>query len=162
MIGSRLNRIRYESQQQNLTKITKHISGLKLEQTSATITPVSNISSVVNDHTNAPRGEASRICQTTQNPVKRFDFALSADRAVQDVTNNLSADKSKISWPLANPELDSSALSFPNEKLRRSRQQTWTKRHTVICYANISWYDHHHHHHHYHFHKITLIEIKNH
>lgn len=127
MIRSRLNRIRFESQQQNLTTVTKHISGLKLEQTSVTITTVSNSSSVINDHTNAHRGEASRIRQTIQNPVQRFDFALSAGRAVQDVANNLSGDKGKISWPLANPELDSSALSFPNETLRRSKQQTWTK-----------------------------------
>ena len=108
--------MRYETQQQNLTTITNHLSGLNLEQFSATITTVANTLSTVNDHTSALRTEESRICRNIQNPVQRIGFELGSDIAVQDLASNLSKGRT-----------ESCALSHRDETTRRSRQQTSTK-----------------------------------
>lgn len=127
--GSRLNRIRYQSHQQDLTTITRQLSSLRIEQMSATITTVSNSSSVDSDHTDALRGEASQICQTIQNPVQRVGFELGSELAVQDLVSNLSRDRREISWPPSNPQVDRSSLTCSEERRHRSgRQQKWTKR----------------------------------
>lgn len=126
--GSRLDRIRSQSQRQVLTEITKHLSSLKIEQTSATITTVSNRSSIVNDHTKALRGEATRICRTIQNPVQRAGFEFSSSIAVQDLASDLSTDQKIISWPPSTTSVDNSSPTHFDERPHRYRQQIWTKR----------------------------------
>lgn len=128
MTSSRLNRIRYETQQQNLTTITKHVSGLNLEQFSATITTVANSLSAVDSHTNNLRAEASQVCRDIQNPVRRVGLELGSDIAVQDLASSLSDGRRTASWPVTDPEVDRSALLHFNKTTRRSRQQTLTKR----------------------------------
>lgn len=126
---SRLNRIRYQSHQQDLTTITRQLSSLRIEQMSATITTLSNSSSVDSDHTDVLRGEASQICQTIQNPVQRVGFELGSELAVQDLVSNLSRDRRTIPWPPSNPQVDRSSLTCSEERPHRSgRQQKWTKR----------------------------------
>lgn len=127
MERSHLNRIRYQSQQQNLTAITEHLSSLKPEELSATVTRVSNSSSIANGQTNALRGQFSRIPQAIQSPVQRVGFELESDTAIQNPASNLSKDQTTTSCPLANSEIGRSALSSVHEVSRRSRQQTWTK-----------------------------------
>lgn len=92
---------------------------------SASVTTVSNSSLVGNDHTNALRAEASRICRPIGNPVQRAGFELSSDMAVQDLAKNISKDHSTNAWPLANPDVGHSASSYSGGTLRRFRQQTW-------------------------------------
>ena len=126
MTTSRLNRIRYEAQQQNLATITKHVSGLDLEHFSTTITTVANSFSAVDGQTNGLRAEASRICRNIQDPVRRVGSELGSDIAIQGLASNLSDDRSTASWPAANPETDRSALLHCDKTMHRSRQQTST------------------------------------
>lgn len=124
---SRLNRVRYQSQQQDFMRITRHFSSLKLEQMSASITTISNSLSIANDHTDSLRRESLRICQSIQNPTQRIGFELGSDIAIQDLASNLSKDQSIASRPLAIPEIDEPALMYRYEKPRPSRQQTMTE-----------------------------------
>lgn len=127
MTTSRLDRIRYETQQRNLATITKHVSGLDLEHFSATITTVVNSLSAVDGQTSGLRAEASRICRNIQDPVRRVSSELGSEIAVQSLASNLSDDRSTVSCPVANPEIDRSALLHRDTTMHRSRQQTLTK-----------------------------------
>ena len=71
---------------------------------SATVTIVSNSSSIDNSHTNALRGEVSRICQTVQNPIALGVFGFGSELTIQDLASNIS-----------------------KKKRSRSRQRSWTK-----------------------------------
>lgn len=127
MTSSRLNRIRYETQQQNLTTITNHVSGLNLEHFSATITTVANSLSAIDGQANGLRAKASRICRNIQDPVRRVGSELCSDTAVQGLASNLSDERSTASWPVANPEMDLFSVSHRNKITGRSRQQTLMK-----------------------------------
>lgn len=122
-----LNRIWYQSQQQNLTAITEHLSSLKPEELSATMTRGSVSSSIANGQTNGLRGQVSRIPRAIQSPVQRVGFELESDTAIQNLASNLSKDQTMTSRPLADSEVGRSALSSIHKPSRRSRQQTWTK-----------------------------------
>lgn len=130
MTSSRLNRIRYETQQRNLTTITNRVSGLNLEQFSATMTTVAHSLSAVaavDGQTNGLRAEASRTCRNIQDPVRRVGSEVGPDIAVQGPAGNLSDDQSTASWPVASPVADRSALLHRDKITRRSKQQTMTK-----------------------------------
>ncbi len=94
---------------------------------SATVTTVSNSSSTRNEHTSALQSEASRICQTIQNPLQRAGFKLGSDVAVRNLASSQSKDQKTILWPSTNSENGRSALLSPDEIVSRSGKQTKTE-----------------------------------
>ena len=130
--SSRVNRIRYQNQQQDLTTITKHLSSLKCDHMSATVTTVSKSSTIDYEHTNAFRAETSRICRNIQNPVHRLGFETGSEVAVDDLASSLPKDQDRTSQLLANMGSDQSIHSPRNEISRRARRQTLTKKTSTI------------------------------
>ena len=124
----RLNRIWYQSQRHDLTTIAKHVSSLQSEQMSATVKTVTNGPSILNDHTDVLRGQASRICRTIQNPLHRVGFKIDSTIAVQEKATNLPRDQSTSLWPMANPKTDHPTHSCRAETSHRSSQQISTKK----------------------------------
>ena len=106
--------------------IARCLSGLRLEQMSATVTTASSSLSIDNGHTNALRGEASRICRLVQNPVQRVGFELGSDIAIQDLADNPSRDQTTTSWPLAKPNIGRFASAHPDETSPGPKQQRKT------------------------------------
>lgn len=90
---------------------------------SATVTTVTNSSTIDYEHTNAFRAETSRICTNIQNPVHRVGFELGSGIAVRDLAN-LSGDQSLPSQMLANLKSNDTSNPHPSERSYRSSQQT--------------------------------------
>ena len=116
-----MNRLRYQSQQQNLVEITKHLSSMKLEKLSTTSSAISDIPSISYDRTSA-----------VQTSVPSVDVGLGTSVAVEDQTSSLLSNNTTKSWLLASQELDRSAPSSRDELAHRSRKQTLTKDTLII------------------------------
>ena len=119
----RLDRIRFQSQQLDLTTIAKHLSSLHIEQLSTTVSTITNSPSVFDDHTNALRGQASQICRTIRNPVHRVGFGIGSNIAVQELATDLPNDQSTSPWPMPNTETDHPNHACRAETPHQSRQQ---------------------------------------
>ena len=123
-----MNRIRYQTHQQDLTTITSHLASLNWEQMSATVTTIANSTAIDYEHTNAFRAETSRICRNIQNPVHRAGLEIASEVAVKDLASNLAEDQSRTAQLLTNvgPEFEHATLTHRDEFSRRAKRQTLT------------------------------------